>query len=214
MPPDFENIPYFSGTEDIEADLKKMLFELNKIRGFIISQQEKREKQTAKVNLSLNVYLGDVFKKLENKEKRNRFLAYLCYVLSVIFLLVIVPLAYKLNSTNLDGQNMAHTIFYIVKSIASLSVLAALSRLVFILGKSFMVESIRNGDRIHAISFGRFYINAYGHVATRQEIREVLSDWNIDKGSSFYNQDAKEIDPNFYGALEILKSHFNKDDKE
>lgn len=191
--------------------MKKILFELNKARGLILSQQNKQEKQTQIVHQSLDVFLTDVFDKLEKDEKKNRFLAYFCYVLSVIFLMIIVPVAYNINATNLDGQNMIHTILYFVRSIASLSVLAALSRLVFILGKSFMVESIRSGDRIHAISFGRFYIKAYGHEATRQEIRDVLGDWNIDKGSSFHDQDAKEIDPNFYGALELLKSYFNKD---
>ena len=80
-----------------------------------------------------------------------------------------------------------------------------------LLGKSFMVEAIRNGDRIHAISFGKFYIKAYGRVASRQEIREVLSNWNIDSGSSFHTQDSKEIDPNVYGAVELLKSYFNKE---
>jgi hypothetical protein len=69
-----------------------------------------------------------------------------------------------------------------------------------------MVESIRNGDRIHAISFGKFYLNAYGDIATREEIKEVFGNWNIDNGSSFITQDAKDIDPNVLGALEIIKS--------
>lgn len=73
-----------------------------------------------------------------------------------------------------------------------------------------MVEAIRNGDRIHAISFGKFYIRAYGREATRQEIKEVLGEWNIDKGSSFHTQDAKEIDPNILGVLELLKSQNTK----
>lgn len=69
-----------------------------------------------------------------------------------------------------------------------------------------MVESIRNGDRIHAIWFGKFYIRAYGKQASREEIREVLSEWNIDKGSSFSKQDAKEINPQIIDTLDVLKS--------
>ena len=211
IPVDIANRLYIVGTENIKADLSKILYALNKVRGLLFSQQNKQDEQTLIVHHSLDEFLTEVFAKLEKDEKRNRFQAYLCYILSVVFLMIIAPIAYKINVTGLDGQDLIRTISYIIKSIASLSVFAALSRLTFILGKSFMVESIRNGDRIHAISFGRFYIKAYGRVATRQEIREVLGDWNIDKGSSFYDQDAKEIDPNFYGALELLKSYFKKE---
>lgn len=92
-----------------------------------------------------------------------------------------------------------------LQNVIILTALAALSRLMFILGKSFMVEAIRNGDRIHAISFGKFFIQAYGKQASRQEIRKVLGEWNIDKGSSFHTQDVKEIDPNILGILDALK---------
>ncbi len=211
IPIDISNRLCVIGTEDIDADMEKIVHELDKTRGLILSQQNEREALTAIVHGSLDDFLTDVFTKLEKEEKNNKFRAYLCYILSVVFLILVVPIAYKINITSPNGQNIIYTILYFVKSIAILSVLAALSRLTFILGKSFMVESIRNGDRIHAISFGRFYIRAYGHEATRQEIKEVLGDWNIDKGSSFHSQDAKEIDPNFYGALELLKSYFNKE---
>ncbi len=168
IPIDIANRLCIIGTENIDADLGKILHELNKARGSILSLQNKQEEQTLVLHHSLDDFLTDVFAKLEKKEKSNRFLAYACYILSIVFLMVIVPIAYKINATNLNEQNMVHTILYIVKSIASLSVLAALSRLTFILGKSFMVESIRNGDRTHAISFGRFYIQAYGHEAGNQ----------------------------------------------
>ena len=110
-------------------------------------------------------------------------------------------------NTELD---LCSNIFISIHNVVILTVFAALSRLSFILGKSFMVEAIRNGDRIHAISFGKFYIQAYGKQASRQEIREVLGEWNIDKGSSFHTQDAKEIDPNILGILELLKSNSTK----
>lgn len=77
-----------------------------------------------------------------------------------------------------------------------------------------MVEAIRNSDRIHAISFGEFYLNAYGKVATRDEVREVFGKWNIDNGSSFISQSPKDYDPqileNLVLAVEALKDKISK----
>lgn len=77
-----------------------------------------------------------------------------------------------------------------------------------------MVESIRNSDRIHAISFGEFYLNVYGKVATRDEVREVFGNWNIDNGSSFISQSPKDYDPqileNIALALDGLKDKISK----
>ena len=204
------NLLCLVGTSDINSDLLKITYELNKIKGTIFAQQDINEKRVSRIEISLDSYLTDVFRKLERNELKDQLLAYFCYILSIAFLIAIIPFILRINLSYLHELDIIDTIVYSVKNIVGLSVLAALSRLAFILGKSFMVEAIRNGDRIHAISFGRFFIQAYGREATRQEIREVLGDWNIDKGSSFQTQDAKEIDPNIYGALDSLKSYFNK----
>ncbi len=210
IPEDIKDRLCIIGTSDIKRDLEKITIELNKIQGALFAENNNYSERTTIIEQNLTVFLNDVFTKLEKNEKRNRVLSYICYILSISFLIAIIPFVYNITLYNSYEQDLVNSIMYGVKNIAGLSVFAALSRLSFILGKSFMVESIRNGDRIHAISFGRFYIKAYGHEATRQEIREVLGDWNIDKGSSFHSQDAKEIDPNFSGTLEVLKSYLNE----
>lgn len=211
IPDDIKNMLCFMGTDNIENDLEKIVVRLNKINGELLARDCEIQTATKAINDNLDVYLSDTLKKLRLNEIKNEILAYFCYILSIMFLLLIVSFVSKVFVLNFAEENILQTILYSVKNIVGLSTLAALSRLAFILGKSFMVESIRNGDRIHAISFGKFYIKAYGRVASRQEIREVLSNWNIDNGSSFHTQDSKEIDPNVYGALELLKSYFNKE---
>lgn len=211
IPSDMTHILCFMGTDDIDMDLEKIGFQLEKVKGTILAQQKIETENAANLSSSLDAFLEDVFDKLEKNEKRNRRLAYVSYIFSALFLLLTIPLIiFKLNYLNHSETELAIRIFAAIQNIAILAVLAALSRLLFILGKSFMVESIRNGDRVHAISFGKFYIQAYGKQANRQEIRDVLGEWNIDKGSSFRTQDAKEIDPNFLGTLEVIKSYFSK----
>jgi len=67
-----------------------------------------------------------------------------------------------------------------------------------------MNESLRNADRIHANSFGRFYLKAYGDVASREEIRDVFQHWNIDTASAFLQLDPDKFDPKVLDVLKYL----------
>lgn len=211
IPADISTILCFLGTENIDDDLEKIGNSLQQLSGSIFADKKTNIEITENLNVSLDVYLKDVFEKLERNEKINKILAYTSYILSALFLLAIVVFGIIRSFVHSFADfELSSNIFFVLQGVIIITVLAALSRLSFILGKSFMVEAIRNGDRIHAISFGKFYIRAYGRDASRQEIREVLGEWNIDKGSSFHTQDAKEIDPNIWGVLELLKAQNTK----
>jgi hypothetical protein len=98
-----------------------------------------------------------------------------------------------------------------VSGLIVIGMLTAVARLAFILGRSFMMESLTNGDRAHAISFGRFYLQAFGEKADWSEIKEAFQHWNIDRGSSFAAQTATDIDPIVLQvATEVVKSVVNK----
>lgn len=211
IPQDISTLLCFMGTDNIEQDLVEIENQLNKLKGSIFAEEDINNELSENINGSLDEYLTDVFSKLERNEKVNRILAYIAYAISALFLISIIPfIVYRSKGFNYADAQVTACIVFVIQNISILTVLAALSRLSFILGKSFMVESIRNGDRFHAISFGKFYIRAYGNRASRQEVREVLGEWNIDKGSSFSTQDVKEIDPNFLGSLDLLKAYFER----
>lgn len=69
-----------------------------------------------------------------------------------------------------------------------LGLLIAVARFAFMLGKSFMVEALRNSDRIHAISFGEFYLRAFPDKLEWAQVKDAFQHWNIDKGSSFLDK--------------------------
>lgn len=71
-----------------------------------------------------------------------------------------------------------------------------------------MHEALRNADRLHAISFGEFFIKAYGDkISSYSEINEIFQNWNIDKSSSFYELNADTYDPKFSeNLIDIIKS--------
>ena len=102
--------------------------------------------------------------------------------------------------------NIEYMVTYGVTCLFIIIILISLSKLLFTLAKSFMVEAIRCSDRIHAISFGKFFLDAYGAEASREEVLKAFSSWNIDNGStSFRNQSGEDYDPKIAEVLSILR---------
>ena len=206
---DFANVPYdiagrlyLKATDNQRADFEK-------IRDAVIECINKREIQEReeivaqeKVKKSLSEYLNNVFNRLEDNRKYYRNLGLIAYFISALFLLLAVTASYYMTKQRITQVDTA--IFVFGSGVVLTCILAALSRMMFILGRSFMVESIRNADRYHAISFGKFYMEAFENVS-RQEVKEVLGAWNFDSESNFSKQDAKDIDPNITGFIESLK---------
>lgn len=209
MPVDLRDVLYLNANNNYEDVLTRLLANLVILRDEQESSQKDKEERKEVFEISLANYIDKAMKKLEINEKRNKILSYTCYIISA--LLIGIAIVFSLYKTKMVfNLNMWElSVSEVVSGILTLTLILALSRLLFVLGKSFMVESIRNSDRIHAISFGEFFLNAYGSVATRDEVREVFGNWNIDNGSSFITQSPRDYDPqiveNMINAISALK---------
>jgi len=209
LPINIKNIVYLKGSFDIETDMNKILSSLEKMKGEILAELQIETEEKEKIHKSFASYMENVFSTLEKKERQNKYISYVCYGISIMFLILAVIVAFLfLDSSALN--EFSSMLQLSLRVFAIISLIIALSRMMFVLGKSFMVESIRNSDRRHAISFGKFFIDAYGDKASRDEIRAVFGDWNIDKGSSFIRQDSNEIDPQITNALQVITSALKK----
>lgn len=215
LPGEFKNMLYLSAdNKDSNTIMTELLAHLCIIRDELESEQKGKAENKEIFEESLAKYIEKDLSRLQKKEVLNRFLSYGCYIFSLISIAFAIKLSVdRIQNIDLasDWRNLALSQ---VTSVFSIILILAMSRLFFVLGKSFMVESIRNSDRIHAISFGEFFLNAYSDVATREEVRDVFGNWNIDNGSSFITQSPKDYDPqlveNLIKALEIFKDQIKK----
>lgn len=117
------------------------------------------------------------------------FLTLLLIFIILYFFIVLDTISTK---TNIDPMIV---IVMCVEPIILSTILISISRFLFLLGKSLMVESIRNADRAHAIGLGKLYLQLYKGKFKWEELKDVLKNWNIDSGSAFINLDAKDIEP-------------------
>jgi hypothetical protein len=168
--------------------------------------QERRETQ-AKIEINLATYIQPTVDTLFARERRFSLLATICY--ASVGLILIVGLAYVVIRGSLQSRSMGTwegIATFTLTSILIIGLLWAIARFAFVLGRSFMVESLRNEDRIHAISFGQFYLHAFGDKADWAEMKEAFKYWNIDIGSSFLQQSATDIDSPLLQAIARIVS--------
>ena len=204
------------GTEGIYKEVKasNSFYELlNHVRLALATHDEKIKSEAEqkalsdrKIKESLSDYISDVFNSLKASETVNRKKATWLYVLSGLFLFTPCILAVFfifVFSATTDSTRF----FSIIGGLLFISILlVSISRLTFTLAKSYMVESIRCSDRIHAISFGRFFLDAYGDNATSDEVINAFSSWNIDNGGTvFRTQSSDDYAPQLIEIIKLLK---------
>lgn len=199
----------FASSNNINEVINKLLITLKNFEGQKIAKEDQIKEIKDKLEKSAESYIEKSLEELRKRESNNKKISYVCYILAYLTLLcsiifTFVKASFCLNNTNLKIESQ---IQIGLSSILIITLIVALSRFAFILGKSFMVESLRNADRIHAISFGEFYLKAFGEKAKWEEVKEAFQNWNIDKGSSFITQSANEYDPEFIkNAIELARA--------
>ena len=192
--------------KSIAARYSKHILSLDEGKQFLISTFPEiaaaYDLQTKELTKSIETdgyeYLDDTISDLEKQKECNYRISWACYGLSLIILVALLIFAFckfsKLDSTGIDislYQTIVLCVEIVVLSIAAVSI----SRFLFLLGKSFMVESLRNANRAHAIGLGKLYLKLYKGKFKWDELKDVLRNWNIDSGSAFMTLDAKDIEP-------------------
>ncbi|MCS3870118.1 hypothetical protein J3D55_003034 [Chryseobacterium ginsenosidimutans] len=194
------------------------------ISNFITRKLTIEEEITKKVEFIKNEsaqYVEIAKKTLQRRENQNKWIAYSCYCLGFIALVLGVFFTIDGLSSigNLKKVKQLDINFFwltiiilILKSTIIIGLLLACSKYTFILGKSFMHESLRNADRAHAISFGEFFIKAFADkITTYNEVNDIFKNWNIDKSSNFNDLDSNSYDPKFSeNLIDVIKTLTDK----
>jgi hypothetical protein len=176
-----------------------------------VGRQKARAEEQREIQKKVEVSAADFIQKslgeLAERERSYRRLAYFWY--SIAYATLVSSAAFGVwralvsPPATKDWVSLASLA---ISGVIVLGLLIALAKYAFTLGKSFMVEALRNADRRHAISFGEFFLRAYGSSADWKDVKEAFQDWNIDKGSHFIGQTGVEFDPQVLTvAVELAK---------
>ena len=174
-----------------------------------------KKEQAAKLEVSKTEFIREAEEKLNKRESHLKFSANIWYGAGYIALILGVYAAFFLINESL-GKNLDTTTVALlsVKGLIGVGLLVASSKYAFTLGKSYMNESLKNSDRLHAISFGKFYLQAYGDVVSPDDVKEVFQHWNINNDSAFKEIASSSFDPKLLESAISIASVLSKNEKK
>ena len=179
-------------------------------------EEKKRAKteQAAKLETSKTEFIREAEERLNTTEASLKLSANFWYGLGYAALILGVLATFYLIKESLGKDISTSAIVLLsIKGLIGIGLLVASSKYAFTLGKSYMNESLKNSDRLHAISFGKFYLQAYGDVITPEDVKEVFQHWNITQDSSFKDINSKNFDPRLLESAIEIASVLTKNDK-
>lgn len=195
------------------ADLPHIIDEIDKSIAALVgrkaAQEAAQEKVSERIETNAAAFVDDAVRSLNRFELRNRLFGVCWYCLGFSALLGGLAIAYFRLKGPMDPKTLGwpELAFITVKTVMTIALLGAAAKYAFSLGKSYTSESLKAADRLHAISFGRFYLRVFGAKATWTELKDAFQHWNIDRRSSFAELDVSQIDPRIMEAIiEIAKS--------
>ncbi len=177
----------------------------------LLGQQAAKEEEKREAGQRVRQTAADFIKgsivDLGKRERTYRRSAYVWYALGYVSLVLGAIIAFWRAARGINSQTDWTSVVQLgLLMLVTIGLLIALAKFSFILGKAFAVEALRNSDRMHAIRFGEFYLNAFPEKADWSEVKEVFQHWNIDPGSSFREQKASEFDPELIQkAIDLLR---------
>ena len=108
------------------------------------------------------------------------------------------------------AMTWSYVTFYAFKGVIVIGLFVALAKYCFTHAQSFMHESIKNGERKHAINFGKFYLETYGADAEWSQIKEAFEHWNINSATAFSGNDPDKFDPKLFEKMVSIADSLQK----
>jgi hypothetical protein len=177
--------------------------------------EENQSQVKAEIESKAADYVAEAKQELRIRESYNKWAGIICYLAGFLALLGGAASGlYSLRTlaTYLDKGPWFYAIGFLKSSVV-IGLFIASAKYAFDLGKSFTHESLKNSDRIHAISYGEFYLRAFSdRVAAPEELTSLFQHWNIDNTSSaFLKLDSNNFDPKMMDKmLDTVKAAIDK----
>lgn len=188
--------------KEVDSTAKKINEAINSFLGKKIASDEKAKVIQEKIEKTAPSYISETLSELSKREKYQKTIAQFWYVMGFVALVSGIFVAVWLSDNTLKelqkNDNWSLTVFFGLKSIVIILLLIASSKYSFTLAKSYMSESLKIADRVHAISFGKFYLQVFNDQINPKEIKEIFRDWNINNQNNYFSSQAtSDYDPKF-----------------
>ncbi|WP_303905985.1 hypothetical protein [Thiohalomonas denitrificans] len=205
--------------DELQSELARKEKDLNLLFAEVEKEKEKyREDSRQAIESKSQKFVDSALSLLEQKESKFHkisrnwsIVGALSIVIGVVF--AIYTMIFGADSYYQTGNTgISYYLYTLFRGLIVVGLFGALARYAFVLSNSFMHESLKSGERLHAIKFGEFYLDAYGADAEWDQLKEAFEHWNISGDSAFSkkatNQLDSELDLSVAKAFEKAVSQF------
>lgn len=207
IPPIIQEIQAIIGERDsIDEIVSRIRRAMDSFFGRKVAAEEKRDERKLQIERTAANYIEESIQQLKEREnnlgsKANiwNVIGWSCLVSGVVVAVALLILT--ISSSEGNAMGWPEFAFLSLKSLIIVALLVASAKYAFSLAKSYMIESLKNADRIHAISFGKFFLQVFGDNVDAKEVKEVFQHWNISNTSSFTELDSDNFDPKIVEAI-------------
>ncbi|WP_220760593.1 MULTISPECIES: hypothetical protein [unclassified Shewanella] len=168
----------------------------------------KQKQLQGKIAIEVPAFVDNAKKELATNEKHFRELAIkwnlrgnraigAAAILSVIFVIYTGILTFS-SKTDLNWAIYGTMLF---KEMLVVSILAATAKYCYGVASAYTHESLKRTDRMHAIGFGKMYLEIYGSQVDQQDVKSIFENWNLDSDSSFTKIKEADFENKTYNKL-------------
>ena len=206
---DIKNAHFANGRLQAELTVKET--QLNELLREVEAEKAKyTEESRNAIQSNSRKFVVSALETLGAKEDKFHFISGVWAVIgaaSLFFGVVfaICTMIYSADSYHQTGNTgLGYYFFSLFRGLIVVGVFGLLSRYAFIFSNSYMHESLKVGERVHAIKFGEFYLDTYGSEAKWDQVKEAFAQWNISGQSAFSKHDSGS--PDFSAAGSIVQA--------
>ncbi|BEO78734.1 MULTISPECIES: toll/interleukin-1 receptor domain-containing protein [Serratia] len=204
----------FARSDDMTYLVHEIVNAISRFEGVRLAQEEIKEIREKFLKDESDDYINETIDDLKAREKAGRqlssrwhFAGYAALVLSVIFVFILWYLAERsFIQSPLDTTRL---IFDAIKGVTVIALLLGLARYSFLMAKTHQLEALKNADRLHAISFGKFYMRVFSTQISQSELKEVFQHWNTSGVSDLSHLDVDKIDSRFMELFGKISERFD-----
>lgn len=208
----------FARSDDLTYLVHEIVSAISRFEGARLAQEEIKETRAKVLKEESADYISETIEDLKAREKAGRqlssrwhFAGYAALVLSVILVFILWLLAER--SFLQSSLNTTRLIFDAIKGVTVVALLFGLARYSFLMAKTHQLEALKNADRLHAISFGRFYMRVFSTQISQSELKEVFQHWNTSGSSDLSHLDVDKIDSRFIELFGKVAEKFDRKTK-
>jgi len=166
--------------------------------------QEEHQKQVQdKIEIKVPEFVKSAISVLEKKEKDfadksqtwNDHGSIALGIATVSALVALIYGSFEFNSAAKENIDWFFFSFLLVKGLIIVSLFGAFAKHAYTVGNAYMHESLKRSDRMHAINFGKLYLEVYGNDVSQNDMKSIFENWNLDSDSAFTKVKVSNFEP-------------------